>query len=126
MLRRVCYSYYGPSTLTLITQDVEWGKARTDWGSEADYEELNMWFDMLTDSFISKDIPVIVGEFGCFGSNKTREICEQWMMDVANAAYGRQMCPVLWDTPSGEYVRFMQYFKHPEFIASLVGIADKR
>lgn len=122
----VSVHYYGPSTLTLITQDVEWGKARTDWSSEADYEELNMWFDMLTDSFISKDIPVIVGEFGCFGSNKTRETCEQWMMDVANAAYGRQMCPVLWDTPSGEYVRFMQYFKHPEFIASLVGIADKR
>lgn len=40
--------------------------------------------------------------------------------------YGRQMCPILWDTPSREYVRFIQYFNHPKFIASLVGIADKR
>ncbi|MGN0651350.1 MAG: glycoside hydrolase family 5 protein [Oscillospiraceae bacterium] len=120
----VSVHYYGPSTLTLLTQDAEWGKARTDWGSEADYEELNMWFDMLTEHFISKDIPVIVGEFGCFGSNKTRETREQWMMDVANAAYSRQICPVLWDTPGGEYMRSMCVFKNPEFIASLVGIAN--
>lgn len=121
----VSVHYYGPSTLTLISHDVEWGKARTDWGSEADYEELNMWFDMLTEHFISKGIPVIVGEFGCFGSNKTRETCEQWMMDVANASYSRQICPVLWDTPNGECIRINGTFKHPEFIASLVGIAKE-
>ena len=121
----VSVNYYGPSTLTLITQDVEWGKARTDWGSEADYEELNMWFDMMDEHFVKKGIPVIVGEFGCFGSNKTAETCEKWMMDVANAAYSRKMCPVLWDTPGGEYVRTMCIFKHPDFISSLVGIAQE-
>ena len=121
----VSVNYYGPSTLTLITQDVEWGKARTDWGSEADYEELNMWFDMMDEHFVKKGIPVIVGEFGCFGSNKTVETCEKWMMDVANAAYSRKMCPVLWDTPGGEYVRTMCIFKHPDFISSLVGIAQE-
>ena len=121
----VSVHYYGPSTLTLITQDVEWGKARTDWGSEADYEELNMWFDMMDEHFVKKGIPVIVGEFGCFGSNKTVETCEKWMMDVANAAYSRKMCPVLWDTPGGEYVRTMCIFKHLDFISSLVGIAQE-
>ncbi|MGN0687411.1 MAG: glycoside hydrolase family 5 protein [Oscillospiraceae bacterium] len=122
----VSVHYYGPSTLTLITHDVEWGKARTDWGSEEDYKELNMWMDMMEDSFISKGIPVIVGEFGCFGGNKTRETRELWMMDVANAAYSRKMCPVLWDTSGGEYSRTTCYFKYPEFIASLVGIADEK
>ncbi len=119
----VSVHYYGPSTLTLITSDVEWGKARTDWGSEADYEELNMWFDMLDEWFISKDIPVIVGEFGCFGGNKTREVRELWMMDVATAAYSRNMCPVLWDTPSDEYMRSLCAWKYPEFIERLVGLA---
>lgn len=121
----VSVHYYSPSTLTLLTKDAEWGKARTDWGSEADYEELNMWMDMMVDNFISKGIPVIVGEYGCFGGNKTREVREQWMMDVANASYSRQMCPILWDTPSGEYTRYLQYWKYPEFIAELVGIADR-
>ncbi len=120
----VSVHYYGPSTLTLLTHDADWGKARTDWGSEADYEELNMWFDMLTEHFISKGIPVIVGEFGCFGGNKTLETRVQWMMDVANASYSRQICPVLWDTPGGEYMRSICTFKNPEFIESLVGIAE--
>lgn len=119
----VSVHYYGPSTLTLLTKDADWGKARTDWGSQDDYEELNMWMDMMTEHFVSKDIPVIVGEFGCFGANKTIEVREQWMMDVANASYSRQMCPILWDTPSGEYIRFAKTFKHPEFIENLVGIA---
>lgn len=31
----VSVHYYGSSTLCLISEDVEWGKARTDWGSQA-------------------------------------------------------------------------------------------
>lgn len=120
----VSVHYYGPPTLTLLTKDAEWGKARTDWGSDGDYEELNMWMDMMYDNYISKDIPVIVGEFGCFGANKEWEVRERWMLDVANAAYSRKMCPVLWDTPNGKYIRPLQMFKHPEFIEKLVGIAE--
>lgn len=115
--------YYGPSTLTLLTSDASWGKARTDWGSDEDYEELNMWMDMMKEHYVDKGIPVIVGEYGCFGNNKTREVREQWMMDVANAAYDRQMCPVLWDTPGGEFNRKLHVFENPEFIERLVNIA---
>lgn len=35
-----------------------------------------------------------------------------------------QMCPVLWDTPGGEYDRYTQTFGYPEFISKIVGIAE--
>lgn len=120
----VSVHYYGPSTLTLLSADASWGKAKTDWGSDADYAELNMWFDMLEENLIDKGIPVIVGEYGCFGDNKTREVRQQWTLDVANAAYSRGACPILWDTPGGEFNRYRAIYDRPEFIEELVSIAD--
>ncbi|MGN1090865.1 MAG: glycoside hydrolase family 5 protein, partial [Huintestinicola sp.] len=121
----VSVHYYGPSTLCLLTKDAEWGKARTDWGSDADYEELNMWMDMMKENFVDKGIPVIVGEYGCFGSNKTKEVRQQWTTDVATAIHSRQMCPILWDTPGDEYQRIIKKFKNPEFIEKLIAIGEE-
>ena len=95
----VSVHYYGPSTLTLLEKDADRGKDHTDWGSEADYEELNMWMDMMKENFVDKGIPVIIGEYGCFGKNKTKEVKQLRMTDVAKAAWSRHMCPILWDTP---------------------------
>ena len=120
----VSVHYYTPSTLCILSEDADWGKARTDWGSEADYNELNASFDKLKEHYTDKGIPVIVGEYGCFGDNKTREVRELWTQDVANAAYERQMCPILWDTPGDEYDRENAVFRDPDFISKLVGIAD--
>ena len=120
----VSVHYYGPSTLCLISEDVEWGKARTDWGSQADYDELNMWFDMMEEHFIDKGIAVIVGEYGCFGENKTRETREQWTLDAGTAARERQMCPILWDTPGGEFNREKCKYEFPEFIERLVAVGE--
>ena len=119
----VSVHYYTPSTLCILTEDADWGKARTDWGSEADYKELNAAFDKLKEHYTDKGIPVIVGEYGCFGDNKTRETRELWMSDVANAAYERHMCPILWDTSGDEYDRESATFRYPDFISKLVGIA---
>ncbi len=121
----VSVHYYTPSTLCLISEDVEWGKAKTDWGSEADYAELNKYMDMMKEHYIDKDIPVIVGELGCFGGNKTRETREKWTLDVMTAALMRDMCPVLWDTPGGECIREDCKFMYPEFIAELTSLNDK-
>lgn len=119
----VSVHYYTPSTLCLISEDVEWGKARNDWGSSEDYEELYMWMDMMEDNYTKKGIPVIVGEFGCFGNNKTDEVKQGWMLDVAEAAYVRDMCPILWDTPGDEFDRELLHWWHKDFIEKLVGIA---
>lgn len=114
--------YYGPSTLCLLSEDADWGKAKTDWGSDEDYEELNMWMDMAEDNYIKKGIPVIVGEYGCFGDNKTKEVKQKWMLDVANACWIRDICPVLWDTPGGEFARDLLHWWHEDFIEELTAI----
>lgn len=101
----VSVHYYNPSTLTLIDKDVSWGKAKTTWGSDEDIEDMNKWLDMMTERFVSNGIPVIIGEYGCFGDNKTEEVRRNYTVDVTKAIYEKNMCPVLWDTPGGFYNR---------------------
>lgn len=122
----VSVHYYTPSTLCLLDSDADWGKAKTDWGSEEDYATLHEKMDMMTENYVKKGIPVIIGEYGCFGYNKPAEIKQKWTLDVATEAYERDMCPILWDTPGGEqFMRDELRWLHKDFIAELVGIAKK-
>lgn len=118
----VSVHYYTPADLCLISEDVSWGKARTDWGSEADYQLLSKLFDMMTENFADKGIPVIIGEYGCLGDNKSREVIERWTLDVAQASLDRGFCPILWDTPGDECDRENARFRRPEFIEKLVAL----
>ncbi len=82
--------------------------------------------DMMTENYVKKGIPVIIGEYGCFGYNKPAEIKQKWTLDVATEAYERDMCPILWDTPGGkQFMRDELRWLHKDFIAELVGIAKK-
>ena len=121
----VSVHYYTPATFCILSGDADWGKARTDWGSEADYNELNTQFDMMKEHYIDKGIPVIVGEFGCATSNKSREVAELWLNSVTEAALSGKLCPVLWDTPGGEYDREKAEFKYPDFMKNLTALNDK-
>ena len=114
--------YYTPAVLCLIDSDVDWGKARTSWGTDADYAELKKYMDMMDENFAKKGIPVIIGEYGCFGDNKSRSVIEKWTLAVASAAAEKGFCPVLWDTPGGEYDREHAKFSRPDFIKKLTGI----
>lgn len=44
---------------------------RSDWGSDADRQELDNNFQYLADTFISKGIPVLLDEFGAVNKNNT-------------------------------------------------------
>ena len=112
--------YYTPSTLCILDKDASWGKARTEWGNEKDIAELNKYMNMLKETFIDKGIPVIVGEYGCFGNNKEREVKENWTLTVSKAMYEIGACPVLWDTPGDECDRANAVFRDPEFIEELI------
>ncbi len=116
----VSVHYYTPSTLCLLEEDAEWGKAKTTWGSEEDYAQLNGDIKMLKERFTDNGIPVIVGEYGCYGKNKAREVCEQWMLDVSSGMYEIGACPVLWDTAGNEFNRYDGSMRNPDFIAKLV------
>ena len=116
----VSVHYYTPSTLCILDKDADWGKAMTEWGGEKDMKELETNMNMLKETFIDKGIPVIVGEYGCFGDNKEREVREHWMLTVSKAMYDIGACPVLWDTPGDECDRAQAKFRDPEFIEELV------
>ncbi len=101
----VSVHYYTPATFCILTEDADWGKAQTEWGSDADVAELNKYMDMLKTEFVDKGIPVIIGEYGVGVENKTRENINRFVTAVCEAVYTRDMCPVLWSTTGNFYDR---------------------
>lgn len=97
--------YYTPAGFAILEEDADWGKATSTWGTDADYNELYTNLDMMKTNFIDKGIPVIIGEYGCPIKNKEPESVRRFLTSVCKAAYERQLCPVLWDTPGGHYDR---------------------
>lgn len=120
----VSVHYYTPSTFAIIEEDASWGKARSTWGTEEDYAELERLMDMLEDTFIDKGIPVIVGEYGCSQGNKTPDMVRLYVTSVCEAVYQRGMCPVLWDTTGSFYDRMSCEFYDAELLAEMVKIRD--
>jgi len=105
----VSVHYYNPFGYTHLEKDESWAKVQTEWGSEADITELNKYMKMMYDSFVSKGVPVIIGEFGVPAmSNKSRDNVVFYLKSVAEAAYYYGMCPVLWDTTS-DYSYYNRY-----------------
>ena len=118
----VSVHYYTPSTLTILEKDADWGKAKTDWGSDADLAELNEQLDLMKTHFTDKGIPVIVGEYGCFGKNKTQEVKRAYMTDVCRETYIRGMLPILWDTQDTFYNRRTLKYNDEEMLKELMEI----
>lgn len=100
----VSLHYYTPSTFAILTEDADWGKVKTEWGSPEDLRELENNFDLVKETFIDKGIPVIIGEYGC-PKGKDKNSVHDYIYNVAKNAYDRHMVPVLWDTPGGFYNR---------------------
>ncbi len=122
----VSVHYYTPSTFAILERDASWGKARTEWGSDADIAELNMYMDMLKTTFVDKGIPVIVGEYGTSTKNKTDEMVRTYLTSVCDAIYSRGMCPVLWDITDVFYNRRSYDFNDPELLQGLMNVKNDR
>ncbi|MBE6850463.1 MAG: hypothetical protein E7504_01815 [Ruminococcus sp.] len=101
----VSVHYYTPAGFAILEEDADWGKALPTWGSNADFNELNSWMDMMKTTFIDKGIPVIIGEYGCPKKNKDADSVRLFLKSVCEAAYKRQLCPVLWDITDVHYDR---------------------
>ena len=101
----VSVHYYTPSTFCIISEDADWGKAQSTWGTKDDIKLLNDNFDFIKDNLIDKGIPVIVGEYGSTTKNKDIDSVRNFIYSICKAAYDRDILPVLWDTPGGWYNR---------------------
>ena len=75
--------------------------SKTTWGSDSDKKELQNVFKSLDEMFLSKDIPVVIGEFASTNKNNTAD-------RVTHAKYYAQLCKsydmpcVWWDNGAGE------------------------
>lgn len=116
----VSVHYYTPSTFCILEKDASWGKAQSEWGSEADVKQLNDYMDMLKTTFIDNNIPVIIGEYGVSTGNKTPEMIRLFLSSVAKEAYKRDLCPVLWDITDVFYDRGQCKFKDDLLLEQLM------
>lgn len=123
----VSVHYYTPSTFAILEEDASWGKARTEWGTDEDYAELNRNMDKMKTNFADKGIPVIIGEYSACGKNKTPEMKQLWNVSVAKAAYERGMCPVLWDIAQDYYDRETAKFRdeYQPMVKELMAVKEK-
>ncbi len=120
----VSVHYYTPSTFAILEADADWGKARTEWGTDADYAELNKYMTMMKENYIDKGIPVIVGEFGAATKNKTPEMVRLYLTSVCEAAYDNGLCPVLWDITDVFYNREEAKFIDAELLEGLMAVKE--
>ena len=98
----VSIHYYTPSNFCILTEDADWGKAQSTWGTNDEIRELNNNFDKVKSTFIDKGIPVIIGEYGAATKNKDYDSVKNFLYSVCKACYSRNILPVLWDV-TGEF-----------------------
>ncbi|HEV2327214.1 MAG TPA: cellulase family glycosylhydrolase [Verrucomicrobiae bacterium] len=113
------YHQYTPSLFTIIHTDQSWGDAIYFWGPAYDYsgdptrnatwgEEyaIDSFFQQLADLYVSKGVPVMIGEFGAYSSSLTNATEATWNTDsvdywnkyVAESARGHGLSPFYWST----------------------------
>lgn len=101
----VTVHYYTPSDFAILEEDADWGTCRFTWGTNADITELNRLMDLLKTNFVDKNIPVIIGEYGCPKNNKEAASVRLYLTSVCEAALKRDMCPIMWDITDLHYNR---------------------
>jgi endoglucanase len=109
--------YYTPYQFCGLTEDADWGKMMTTWGTPDDVKQLDRLFDTMNEFCTRNDIPAFIGEFGV--TNKKEGASRvRWMSAVMSASASRKMVPVLWDT-GGDVSRQAPYAATPELVQTL-------
>ena len=120
--------YYTPACFAIAEGPTSWcpnGQAIPTWGTDADWNELNTNMNNLKKNCVDKGIPIIIGEYAACGGNKTQEMVRLYAVSVTEAVYSRGMCPMLWDTPGGQYDRSKTTFTDPLFLEQFQSIMAK-
>jgi hypothetical protein len=114
------YHNYTPSLFTIIHTDQSWGNAIYYWGRAYHYsgdasrnatwgeeDNIDSGFQQLADLYVSKGIPVMIGEFGAYTSPLTnateatynRDSTLYWDKYVGDSARVHGLSPFFWSTP---------------------------
>ena len=119
--------YYTPAVFAILGngEDAGWGVGVPSWGTAAEFKELNNNMDLLKKNCVDKGIPVVIGEYGASSKNRTQEVVRLFLVSVTEAIYSRGMCPMLWDTPGGQYNRLTFQFDDPTLVQQMMEIPAK-
>lgn len=71
--------------------------ARSTWGSDADKAELDKNFKYLADTFVSKGVPVIIGEFGAVNKGENTSDRAAWYEYYVKSAKAQGIKCFIWD-----------------------------
>jgi aryl-phospho-beta-D-glucosidase BglC (GH1 family) len=118
---------YTPSLFTIIHTDQTWGNAIYFWGPSYHYsgnpsrnatwgEEgaIDAYYQQLQNQFVSKGIPVMIGEFGAYvtpgltGADQTWNNASRlyWNKYAGDAARAHGLSPFYWSTPNSPFITF--------------------
>ena len=118
------YHQYTPSLFTIIHADQSWGNAIYFWGPAYHYSDdasrdaawgeeydIDSFHQQLSDLYVSKGIPVMIGEFGAWTASLTNPVEAIWNSNsvvywnkyVAESARGHGLSPFYWSTPDNPF-----------------------
>lgn len=102
--------YYSPPQFAVAEANCTWCTPQTKWGSASDQADLDAAMMKIYTNFISKGVPVIIGEYGVLTeaeNNKDKASIRQYLSSVSEKALSYGMCPVLWDAGSSGDMKFL-------------------
>jgi hypothetical protein len=136
---------YTPSLFTIIHTDQSWGNAIYFWGQSYHYsgnpsrnatwgEEgyLDAFHQQLKDQFVSKGVPVMIGEMqaaptpGLTGANQTWNNASRlyWNKYVSESARAHGLSPFYWSTPNAPFAYDTGAITDPALVTALTdGVA---
>jgi hypothetical protein len=117
------YHNYTPSLFTIIHSDQSWGNAIYFWGPAYHYSgnpsrnatwgqegDIDSGFQTLADLYVSKGIPVLIGELAAFKSSLSGTEATwnyystvYWDKYVAESARAHGLSPFYWSTPGNPF-----------------------
>jgi len=133
------YHNYTPSLFTIIHTDQSWGNAIYFWGQAYHYagnpprnavwpEEglIDAGFQQLKDLYVSKGIPVMIGEFGAYTSPVTgteatynRASTLYWDKYLVDSARAHGLSPFYWSTPGSPFDWTTGAINDPQVVSAL-------
>ncbi|HXR48984.1 MAG TPA: cellulase family glycosylhydrolase [Candidatus Limnocylindrales bacterium] len=136
------YHNYTPSLFTIIHTDQSWGNAIYFWGPAYHYsgdptrnatwgEEYaqDSFYQQLADLYVSKGIPVMIGEFQAAPASLTNATEATWNRDstlywnkyVAESARGHGLSPFYWSTGGSPFDYTTGAINDSQVVAALTG-----
>jgi hypothetical protein len=139
------YHCYTPFQFTQMASDQSWGNMFYFWGPAYHYSgdptrnatwgeegDIDSGFQQLTDQYVSKGMPVMVGEFQAAGksfiaaTNTTEAAWNSasaiyWNKYVVDSAHAHGLSPFYWSTPSSPFDYTTGAVNGPDVVAVLTG-----